>query len=117
MRFTKNKKIAAGVVGAAALAIGGAGVAIAGGDDEGSSKPVTGPALKRATEAAIAVTGPGAVTESEVGDEEGAYEIEITHPDGSKDEVHLDADFNVIGSSGEEPSEGNGSDADGGSEG
>ena len=78
MKLTKNKKIAAVVLGAGALAAGGAGVAIAGGDDEGSSTPITGPDLAKAKESALAVVGPGKVTESEVGDEEGAYEVGIT---------------------------------------
>ena len=41
-------------------------------------------------------TGGGKVTETEVGDEEGAYEVEVTRADGSQVDVHLDKGFNVI---------------------
>jgi hypothetical protein len=37
------------------------------------------------------------VTGSEVGDEEGAYEVEVTRDDGSQVDVHLDKNFNVLG--------------------
>jgi hypothetical protein len=111
MKMRVNKKIAAAVLGAGALAVGAAGVAIAGGsDDEGSEVPITGPDLERATEAALAVTGRGEVTETEVGDEEGAYEVEVTLPDGSQTDVHLDEGFNHIGSEADNESEGNDSD-------
>lgn len=34
--------------------------------------------------------------ETEAGDEEGAYEVEVTPPDGSQVDIHLDKGFNVI---------------------
>lgn len=37
------------------------------------------------------------MTDTEVGDEEGYYEIEITRNDGSQMDIHLDKDFNVLG--------------------
>ena len=93
------------IVGGSALALaaGGAGVAFGtgAGDDDGSSKPITGSALDRASAVALEHTGGGQVTESEVGDEEGAYEIGVTRDDGSQVDVHLDQDFNVIDSSGD----------------
>jgi hypothetical protein len=93
-----SKRVTAVALGAGALLAGGAGVAIAGSDDDGSERPITGSALDRASEAALAVTGGGAVTETEVGDEEGAYEVEVTLPDGSQTDVHLDKQFNHLGS-------------------
>jgi hypothetical protein len=39
------------------------------------------------------------VTETEVGDEEGYYEVEVTRADGSQVDVHLDRSFGVIDSS------------------
>jgi hypothetical protein len=79
-----------------ALAAVGAGIAIgAGGRD--SEKPITGTALERASEAALAHTGGGRVTDTEAGDEEGAYEVEVTLADGREVDVHLDASFNVLG--------------------
>jgi uncharacterized membrane protein YkoI len=73
-----------------------AGIAIATGDDD--ETPITGDALTRASAAALQYTGGGTVTDSEVGDEEGYYEIEVTMADGSQIDVHLDENFNVIGS-------------------
>lgn len=81
----------------AALAGGGAAIAsAAGGDDDATDKPVTGSALQRASEAALASVPGGKVTGTEAGDEEGAYEIEVTRPDGTQVDVHLDRRFNVL---------------------
>ena len=92
--------------GAAALAVvaGGAGVAAAaGGDDddsdEGPDTPLTGDALDRATAAALAETGGGEVTETESGDEESAYEVEVTLDDGTQVDVQLDESFAVVSTS------------------
>jgi uncharacterized membrane protein YkoI len=81
------------ILAAAAIA---AGIAVGAGvrDDE---KPIEGPALQRASAAALAHTNGGRVTETEVGDEEGFYEVEITLSDGSQVDVHLDRDFSVLG--------------------
>jgi hypothetical protein len=62
-------------------------------------KPITGQALQRAKAVALTATGGGKVTDSEVGDEEGAYEVEVTRADGSQVDVHLDKRFNVINQS------------------
>ena len=78
----------------AALAVLG-GVAVAGNGDE---EPLTGATLDQAVAAALAHTGGGEVTETEIGDGDAAYEVEIRLPDGSQVEVELDADFRVIGS-------------------
>ena len=74
----------------------GAGVAVAGGGDD-SSEPITGPALEQASAAALAYTGGGRVTETEVGDEESYYEVEVTRADGSQVDVQLDRGFQVVG--------------------
>ena len=80
-------------------ALAAAGTAIAaGGDDDATDTPISGGALERAKAAALADT-PGRVTETEVGDEESYYEVEITRPDGSQVDVQLDRDFKVVGSS------------------
>jgi uncharacterized membrane protein YkoI len=85
----------------AALAAGGAGVAVAtsGGEDsaEGPDKPIAGSALDQASQAALNHTGGGQVTETETGDEESYYEVEVTLDDGSQVDVQLDRDFNVVG--------------------
>jgi uncharacterized membrane protein YkoI len=100
-----NKKIAAAALAGGAVAIGAAGIAVAGSDDDGSDTPITGAALEKASAAALEVTGGGEVTETEVGDEEGAYEVEVTQPDGSQTDVHLDEQFNPIGSQADDESE------------
>ena len=82
---------------AGALAAGGTAVA-AGGDDDATDKPISGSALEKAEAAALAEE-PGRVTETEVGDEDSYYEVEVTRPDGSQVDVQLDRDFNVVSSS------------------
>jgi hypothetical protein len=93
--------IAGGVVAVAAIAVAGAGIAMATGGDDDDTPAISGPALERASAAALAHTGGGRVTETEAGDEEGAYEVEVTLDDGSQVDVHLDENFNVIGSEGD----------------
>lgn len=86
----------------AALGAGGAAVAGAAGDDDGATeKAITGPALERASQAAIAHLGGGEVTDTEVGDEESYYEVEVTTADGQVD-VQLDREFDVVGTEGDD---------------
>ena len=66
------------------------------------STPITGAALERASAAALEHTGGGRVTETEAGDEEGAYEVEVTRADGSQVDVHLDEHFDVLGTEDDE---------------
>jgi hypothetical protein len=99
----------------AAVVVGGTGAGIAaansGGDD--NEAPISGDALDRASAAALEQTGEGRVTETEVGDEESYYEVEVTLDDGSQVDVQLDRDFKVVGSSAdEEGDDGAGDDAD-----
>ena len=101
MRINKKLAVAAG---ATAIVVGGAGVAVAadGSDadsNEGPDVAITGDALQRASEAALAETGGGRVTGSEVGDEESYYEVEVTLDDGRQVDVQLDESFHVVGSS------------------
>ena len=101
------KGILIGGTAVAALAVGG--VAIAGNDDDGSERAIGGKALDRASAAALEHTGGGRVTETEVGDEESYYEVEVTRGDGSQVDVQLDRDFQVVGSEGDD-GEGDGPD-------
>ena|SRR5829696_1679651 len=79
------------------LAAGGAAIAgAASDDDDGAERAIGGRALDRASAAALATTGGGQVTGTEVGDEEGAYEVEVTRADGSQVDVHLDQGFRVL---------------------
>jgi uncharacterized membrane protein YkoI len=99
MRINRKLAVAAG---AAAIGAGGAGIAAAGGGGDGAESPdraITGDALQRASEAALAETGGGTVTGTEVGDEESYYEVEVTRGDGSQVDVQLDENFAVVGSS------------------
>jgi hypothetical protein len=86
------------VGGALTLALvgGGTGVAAAAGGGDAET-PITGRALAAASAAALAHAGGGRITETEAGDEDGAYEVEVTREDGSQVDVHLDRDFHVLG--------------------
>jgi uncharacterized membrane protein YkoI len=96
-RLSRGRLAVAAAVVAGTAAIGG-GVAIAaGGDDGANDQPITGAALTRAKAAALAHTGAGRVTETEVGDEESLYEVEVTLPNGKQVDVQLDESFNVVG--------------------
>jgi len=94
-RLFMTRKIA--VIAALVLVVGAvsAGFAIAAGG--GDDKPLTGSSLDKATAAALAHTGGGTVTETEVGDDGAAYGVEVRLADGRQVEVNLDANFNVIG--------------------
>jgi hypothetical protein len=94
--MTKRRKLL--IVGASvlALAAGGAGVALATGGDDNEA-PIEGDALSKASAAALEHTGGGTVSDTEVGDEESRYEVEVTRDDGSQVDVQLDSNFNVVG--------------------
>jgi hypothetical protein len=98
---TRNKVLAAGA--AAALVLGGGGVAAAtvATDDDATDEPIPGEALDRASETALEHIGEGEVTETEVGDEESYYEVEVTLDDGSEVDVQLDRSFHVTGTEGD----------------
>jgi uncharacterized membrane protein YkoI len=98
-RFITRKVavIAALVVGIGAVG-GGTALAAAGDDDDATDTPITGSALEQAKAAALAHTGQGRVTETEVGDEESYYEVEVTLDNGNQVDVQLDKSFNVVGS-------------------
>jgi uncharacterized membrane protein YkoI len=104
----KRSKVAVGLA-ATALAVGaGAGIAVASGagDDDATERSITGDALDKASAAALAHTGGGTVTETEVGDEESKYEVEVTLDDGSQVDVQLDNNFQVVGSEGDDDGSG-----------
>jgi len=85
--------LAAGVA-IVALGAGAAAVAATGGDD--TDTPITGTELEQASAAALAHTGQGRVTGTEVGDEDSYYEVEVTLNDGSQVDVQLDKSFQVV---------------------
>ena len=108
----KRTKLA--IAGAVAIAAAGTGIGIgmasAGGDHD---TPITGDTLDRASAAALEHTGEGRVTDTEAGDEEGAYEVEVTLDDGSQVDVHLNEDFRVIGTEADTEDDESGEDDDG----
>ena len=85
--------ILAGVV--AGLLLVGAGVAYATGSGEDSSAQAGGANIEKAKSVALDHVS-GRVTGTEVGDEEGYYEVEVTKDDGSQVDVHLDKNFNIL---------------------
>lgn len=96
MKTTRTKITATAVAGAAALTLGITAIASAGGEDAAEKEtPIPAAQYQRAADAALAAV-PGTVTGSEAGDEEGAYEIEVTRADGTEVDVHLDARFDVL---------------------
>ena len=83
---------------AAMLLLLGAGVAYATGSGDatgGATSNATGTNLEKAKSVALQQVN-GRVTGSEVGDEEGAYQVEVTRSDGTQVDVNLDKDFNVL---------------------
>jgi hypothetical protein len=93
--------VAAAAAAVFAAGVGGAAAAVAGVATE-DDQPITGPALARAEQAALAYTGGGRVTGTEVGDEDSYYEVEVTLPDGRQVDVQLDENFAVVGASADE---------------
>ena len=92
MAYAKKRKSLLAAVAAAVMLLV-AGVAYANGDD--SSEQATGANIEKAKSVALDHVN-GRVTGTEVGDEEGYYEIEVTRDDGSQVDIHLDRDFNVL---------------------
>jgi len=97
------------IVGTSVLALAAGGAGIAGATGGNDSQPIAGKALDKASAAALKATGGGAVTETEVGDEESYYQVEVSKADGSQVDVQLDRNFNVVGQSPDEESPSDGS--------
>lgn len=94
MRRKTRIALAAGVITATLGGVGAVVVNAAVGDDAGT--PITGTDLEHASAAALAYTGQGRVTGTEVGDEDSYYEVEVTLDDGSQIDVQLDNAFVVV---------------------
>ena len=103
----RKTKIAIATTALAGGAVAGtaAFAATGGADDDTTQAPISGSALDKATDAALEHTGGGRVTGTEVGDEEGFYEVEVILDNGSQVDVHLDEAFNVISGEGDNESE------------
>jgi uncharacterized membrane protein YkoI len=96
-RIGRKTAAVAGVLAIGGGVTGGAAIA-SGGDDDATQKPITGSAIDRAKEAALAHTGEGRVTATEVGDEESYYEVEVTLDNGKQVDVQLNRSFEVVSS-------------------
>jgi uncharacterized membrane protein YkoI len=90
---TRTKVITGTAVVAAVVAVGGTAMADRAADRD---QPITGDTLAKASAAALEHTGEGRVTDTEVGDEESLYEVEVTLDDGSQVDVQLDGDLQVV---------------------
>ena len=100
MKRTTRIAIAA-VAAVTGLATAGAAAVSASTSDDTDTEidtPITGTDLQKASDAALASTGQGRVTGTEVGDEESYYEIEVTVDNGTEVDVQLDTDFKVVSS-------------------
>lgn len=91
------------ITAAAAIAVVSLGTASAvaasalpGISDDSSDTPITGAELDRASTAALTHTGGGRVTETEAGDEDSYYEVEVTLDNGKQVDVQLDQQFTVV---------------------
>jgi hypothetical protein len=94
MKFRTRYLAIAGAIAALGVGVGVAAAGAANGDD--NDAPIIGTELEQASSAALAHTGQGRVTETEVGDEDSYYEVEVTLDDGSQVDVQLDKDFKVV---------------------
>ena len=92
----RTRKIVAGLVIVAILALGGAAIAGATGVFD-NDQQLVGPQADRAGAAALRATGGGTVNAVERDSEDGAtYEVEVTRTDGSTVDVRLDGSFKVV---------------------
>jgi hypothetical protein len=93
--MTRNRTLLAIGIALVAVAVGGGASAYAGGGDDGEGN-ATGPGADRARRAAVAHLGGGTANEVERGDEEGAWEVEVTKSNGETVDVHLDTSYKVL---------------------
>ncbi len=93
---TRTRRMVVGV-GVPTLAIAGIGLGVAAaGTGDDAEAPISGPALERASAVALDFLGGGRVTDTEVGDEDSYYEVEVTFEDGRQIDLQLDRDFAVV---------------------
>ena len=100
-----RKRIAVVIAAAAVVTAGTVGAARAlSGDDDTHEQPIPTSEREQAEQAALAETGGGTVTGTEVDDEESKYEVEVTLDDGGQVDVQLDENFQVVGTEGDDGS-------------
>jgi hypothetical protein len=103
--MNRNRTLLAIGVAFAAVAVGGGAYAYAGGGDDDGEGTATGPGADRARQAAVAHLGGGTANEVERGDEEGAWEVEVTKSNGETVDVHLDTSYKVLSVEGDSENE------------
>ncbi|WP_028279900.1 PepSY domain-containing protein [Arthrobacter sp. H5] len=92
----KTAWIAVGAA-AAALAVGGASVAVAGDEPSGDDQHLQGKDLRQASDAALAEVGPGTVTKAETSDDSNsAYEVDVRLDNGTAYDINLNESFGVV---------------------
>ena len=96
---------AGGLALVAGIVVAAKATSVVANDGDDSEPAITGDALQKASAAALAHTGGGRVTDTEAGDEESYYEVEVTLDNGSQVDVQLDENFNVVGDEAEDGSE------------
>ena len=111
-RTMKRRTIIITAAGAALVAAVAVGTVVTAGamDDDENQQPITGDALANASAAALAYTGQGKVTETEVNDEDSYYEVEVTLDNGKQVDVQLDENFRVVAGMPDSESESGGDD-------
>ena len=109
---TKRTLLVAAIAALVLVAAVGAGIAKA---VSGSDETVSGPAASKAAAAAVKAAGGGKALGVELQDDgAGVYEVEVRREDGSQIEVHLDAQFQSVGTAADDDT-GSGSKEDGSS--
>jgi len=94
-RLRTRKRLAVlGAAAVAALGVGGAAIAQAGGESE---KSAVGPQAEQAKSAALQITRGGTANAVERDSENGAtWEVEVTKSDGSTVDVRLDESYKLV---------------------
>jgi uncharacterized membrane protein YkoI len=93
MGWTRKRAV---VTVATVVAVSAGTVVLIGAARRDTDTPISGPARAKAEAAALAHTGGGRVTGTEVDDEDSKYEIEVTLADGRQVDVQLDDQFRVV---------------------
>jgi len=99
MKMTTKIAVGAALTAAAVTLLGvgvAQGLSSEAPDPAENETAITGEALAQASSAALASTGEGTVTQTEVGDEDSYYEVEVTLDNGDQVDVQLDENFDVV---------------------
>jgi hypothetical protein len=91
----KTRWFLGGAVATAVIAAG-AGTGLAAATDD-NDQPLSGTTRDRAVAAAFDAVGRGEVADTEVGDDNASYSVEVRLRDGRQVEVDLNRDFRVVG--------------------